>query len=230
MSYRIDADSVDEADEAVVLEVFSATNASLAGDAPVLRSTGWVLDDDGTGNNLALFVLGPDVKENLPGGAVASFDISLSRPAPRDLEFAFTTSNGTAEAGADYVATSGTIRFTEGQTRTAVNVPIIGDTLSEPDETFTLKVMPTGDLANGEAGTEGTATVVDNGPVMPPPELSIADGPDQAEGNAGTTLFSFTVTRSGDLSGASSADWSVAGVGADPRVPRISAARCRVAR
>ncbi|MGO8174608.1 Ig-like domain-containing protein [Rhizobium ruizarguesonis] len=39
---------------------------------------------------------------------------------------------------------------------------------------------------------------------------------DQAEGNSGLTSFSFTVTRTGDPSAESSADWSVAGSGTHP--------------
>ena len=38
----------------------------------------------------------------------------------------------------------------------------------------------------------------------------------QNEGSGGTTVFSFTVTRSGDTSGASTVEWAVAGTGANP--------------
>ncbi|MDB5446298.1 MAG: Alkaline phosphatase, partial [Phenylobacterium sp.] len=38
----------------------------------------------------------------------------------------------------------------------------------------------------------------------------------KAEGNSGSTAFTFTVTRSGDLSGATTADWAVTGSGAAP--------------
>ncbi|MEM7223753.1 MAG: hypothetical protein AAF495_12280, partial [Pseudomonadota bacterium] len=47
--------------------------------------------------------------------------------------------------------------------------------------------------------------------------LSIAPtNADQSEGDAGTTAFTFTVTRTGDLSGASSASFAVAGSGGNP--------------
>ncbi|WP_422049410.1 Ig-like domain-containing protein [Shimia sp.] len=172
VSYRIDADAVDETDEAVVLELFDPSGAALAGDAPVIRTTGWILDDDGTGNNLALFVSSPEVIENLPGGAIAVFDISLSRPADKDLSFAFQTNADTATANADYAPQTGVISFTEGQTRAFVSVPIVADLIDELDETFTLAITPTADLASGNAGTVGTATIIENGP--PPPEPPVA--------------------------------------------------------
>ncbi|MBO9406206.1 tandem-95 repeat protein [Shimia sp. R9_1] len=172
ISYRIDADAVDETDEAVVLELFDPSGAALAGDAPVIRTTGWILDDDGTGNNLALFVSSPEVIENLPGGAIAVFDISLSRPADKDLSFAFQTNADTATANADYAPQNGVISFTEGQTRAFVSVPIVADLIDELDETFTLDITPTADLASGNAGTVGTATIIENGP--PPPEPPVA--------------------------------------------------------
>ena len=53
----------------------------------------------------------------------------------------------------------------------------------------------------------------------PPPTTGFAIGATdavKAEGDSGTTQFTFTVTRSGDLSGADSVDWAVTGSGSDP--------------
>ena len=43
-----------------------------------------------------------------------------------------------ATAGSDYVAASGSVTIPAGSTSFTVNVPIIGDTTIEPDETFAL--------------------------------------------------------------------------------------------
>ena len=54
-------------------------------------------------------------------------------------------------------------------------------------------------------------------PPQPLPELSIAaSSAVKEEGISGSTVFTFTVTRSGDLTGVSSASWSVVGTGANP--------------
>ena len=144
--YRVDADSIDEPDETIILEAFSAQGAALAGSGPVLRSTGWILDDDGTGNNLALYVSRPLVVEGDGGTRQAIFDVSLSRPAPEAFDVPFNTLDGSATAGEDYEATSGTLSFAVGQTSASVSVPIFGDTDIEPTELFT--------LAFGFQGTE----------------------------------------------------------------------------
>ena len=69
------------------------------------------------------------------------------------------------------------------------------------------------DLA-GNAGAGGSrAFAVDT----QAPVLSIAAlAASQAEGNGGSTGFTFTVTRSGDVSAASTAHWAVSGSGANP--------------
>ena len=53
---------------------------------------------------------------------------------------------------------------------------------------------------------------------------------DKAEGNSGSTPFTFTVTRSGDTSGASSVNYAVTGSGTNAATRRTSpAARCPAA-
>ncbi|MCE8421393.1 hypothetical protein LZ190_22550, partial [Rhodovulum sulfidophilum] len=107
VSYRIDGDDIAETDEAVVLEVLGAvngTNAQNANNAPVLRATGWILDDDATGNKLAMYVSRPVLVETDSGQTSASFEVSLSRPAPSDFTVTYATVDGSAVAGEDYVA------------------------------------------------------------------------------------------------------------------------------
>jgi len=55
------------------------------------------------------------------------------------ITFSYQTIDGTATAGSDYTAVSGTSTIASGQT-VNINVPIIGDTNVEADETFTLRV------------------------------------------------------------------------------------------
>ena len=153
VSFRISGDSLDELDEAVVLEVFSASGgAALAGNAPVLRSTGWVLDDDGSGNPLALYASRPLVVEGDSGIRQANFEISLSRPAPAAFSMTYTTVDGSALAGQDYVAKSGTLNFVAGQTTAGVSVDVIGDAMIEPSDFFTLAFSTPASIANASLG------------------------------------------------------------------------------
>jgi hypothetical protein len=76
----------------------------------------------------------------------------------------FVSADGTATAGSDYTATSGTLTFPSGTpsgTTQTLMVPILDDPADEPDETFTLT------LSNPVGGTLGaitvhTVTIVDN--------------------------------------------------------------------
>ena len=56
------------------------------------------------------------------------------------LSVDYTTRNGTAQAGSDYLATSGKLVLYPGETQAVIVVEILGDTLPEPDETFFLDV------------------------------------------------------------------------------------------
>jgi hypothetical protein len=68
----------------------------------------------------------------------------------------FTTSDGTATAGADYTAVSTTLTFVPGQVIQTVTVPILDDVIGDGDETVTLS------LTNATGGAVlGTRRVVD---------------------------------------------------------------------
>jgi secreted trypsin-like serine protease len=57
------------------------------------------------------------------------------------LSVDYTTRNGTATAGEDYLAVADTLILYPGETQAAIAVEVIGDTLPEPDETFYLDVF-----------------------------------------------------------------------------------------
>ena len=88
----------------------------------------------------------------------ATFTVSLAAPAPESRTVTFATADGTAVAGADYVATSGTLDFARGDRTKEVSVPILPDTQVEGDEYFYL-------VLSGENGPEasGTSVITDDG-------------------------------------------------------------------
>lgn len=138
---RIDSDFLVEADEAVLLEVFNPDGgATLTGNATLLRAPGWILDDDGMTDKLALYTASPRLIEADSGTTQAVFDIELSRPAPQGFSVSYRTVDGSAVAGKDYVAKSGTVEFVTGQTSASVVVGIRGDRTVEPNEDFFLFV------------------------------------------------------------------------------------------
>lgn len=90
----------------------------------------------------------------------ATFTVSLSSASANSVTVNYATANGTATAGSDYTAKSGTLTFAAGETSKTVTVNILGDTVVESDETFSLLLSG---ASNATIGTgTGTATLVND--------------------------------------------------------------------
>ena len=119
-----------------------------------------------------------------------TFTVTLSAADTHPVVVDYTTANGTAIAGSDYVATSGTLTFNPGETSKTLSVTKNGDIAFEANETFFLDL--TNPVNANLLQARGTGTISNDDS---PPSISINDV-SQAEGNAGTTSFTFTVTLS----------------------------------
>ena len=74
----------------------------------------------------------------------------------------YATTNGTATAGADYTAKTGTVSFGAGVLTKTITIPLRGDSIVEGNETFRLRLgVPTGGVQPGPRGTT-EVTIVDN--------------------------------------------------------------------
>jgi hypothetical protein len=78
--------------------------------------------------------------EGNSGTHAMSFAVTLSAASSQQVTVQWATVSGTAHSPSDYVAASGTITFTPGQTSTSVPVTIKGDHTVEPNETFKVKL------------------------------------------------------------------------------------------
>lgn len=99
------------------------------------------------------------------------------------LSVDFSTANGTANAGLDYTATSGTLTFAPGETSKTFSVPILADAVDEIDETVVLNLR---NLTSG-VYSRPTAILKIKGNILPPSapqNLTAAAGP----GNGQITL------------------------------------------
>jgi hypothetical protein len=83
-----------------------------------------------------LSIADASVLEGDVGSTNIIFTVSLLPPTLQTVTVAYATSNGTAQAGSDYVATNGLLTFTAGQTNQFITVTVLGDTNTEPNETF----------------------------------------------------------------------------------------------
>ncbi|MTJ37239.1 Calx-beta domain-containing protein, partial [Dolichospermum sp. UHCC 0260] len=88
--------------------------------------------------NLSLSINDVTLTEGNSGTKNATFTVTLSGETFQPVTVNYATANGTATAGSDYTATTGTLIFNvnPGETSKQITVSILGDTLAESDETF----------------------------------------------------------------------------------------------
>lgn len=128
------------------------------------------------------------VAEGNVGTANATFTVRLSVAYDVPVTVGYATTGGTATAGGDYQAASGTLTIPAGQTSGTITVPVTGDRVVEPNETFFVNLSsPTyGVIADGT----GIGTIVDDEPRISVNSVSVK------EGNSGMKVMTFTVTLS----------------------------------
>jgi len=130
------------------------------------------------------------VVEGNSGTTQATFVVALSAASSQSVSFSFATSNGTATAGSDYVATTGASAFAPGEVEKPVVVLVNGDTVDEVQETLFL------DISNVQNATvsssRGNGFIVDDdGPTISINDVTVT------EGNSGTKAATFTLSLSG---------------------------------
>ncbi len=88
------------------------------------------------------------------------FSVQLSRPSSTNVTVNFTTVDGSATAGSDYVSTNGVLIFPPGQTNQTITVLVIGDTVGEPTEDFS--VLLSNPVNANLADTLGAGTILND--------------------------------------------------------------------
>jgi len=106
------------------------------------------------------------------------------------------TVDGTAVAGEDYSSVRTTLNFLPNETSKIVNIPITNDSVNEPDETIILGLeSPSGGAVLGDP-INAIVTILNDDET---PSVSI-NNISTAEGDTGTTAFTFTISLSGQTS------------------------------
>ena len=188
VSVPVIGDTAVETDETFNLNLSSPANATIADGSGV----GTILNDD---SYAALSVNDVAVLEGDSGTSNLVFTVQLSKAdSLRVITVNYATADGSATAGSDYTANSGTLTFPKGTTTQTVSVSIIGDTAIETDETFTLDLSGPVNATLADASGAGTITNDDAVPVEDA-AMSVNDVA-MLEGNSGTNNLVFTVQLS----------------------------------
>ena len=158
--------------------------------------------------DFAIKPLDADNAEGDSGNTAFTFEITRSSGSgPGSVQYAVTGAELDDFAG----ATSGTVNFLNGETSKIITIQVAGDTLIEANQDFTVT------LSNPSAGSEiATASAI--GTIQNDDhetyQLSIAPlAAVKAEGNSGTTEYTFTVTRGGGTADGATVDYAVTGTG-----------------
>ena len=136
------------------------------------NSTGAICTSDGRqlSNSPSTTVRGPaalsvaDASADENNDDTLDFVVSLDRASTLTVTVDYATSNGTATAGSDYTATSGTLTFDPGDVTETVSVPILDDAIDDGGETmtFTLSNASNARIADGTA----TGTIENSDPLQ----------------------------------------------------------------
>ena len=171
----------------------SETYAVVAGDVgATLKVEARFTDDDGTGETVtsaetaavvrpAVLSIGDArVDEGDTGSVTLGFAVTLDRAATEAVRVDWATSDGSARAGTDYTAGSGTVTFGAGDSRRTVSVTVAGDMVDEPNETLTVTLSGASGATVGDGVATGTITDDDDAPavtlVLTPASVSEAGG------------------------------------------------------
>jgi len=184
ITVQLVSDNVFEPDETFFVNLSNPTNATIGdgqGQATITN------DDPQPTISIAASSFRTEGAAGTSGNA--SFEVRLSNPSYQTITVAYATANGTATAGSDYTATSGSITFNPGETTKTINVEVIGDNTDEVNETYFVNLTNPTNATLGLA--QGVGTIADDdGPSMSIGNASVT------EGNTGFTNAVFTVTLS----------------------------------
>ena len=156
------------------------------------RATVTILDDD---EPPALFITPATGSEGATGNGQPKIDftVSLNVATAEEVTVDWATSDGTATAGADYTAATGTVTFKSGETSQTISVSLIDDSDDEPAETFIVTLSnPTNvEIVEGRI-IQAKGTVEDDDL----PTVTVAARESEIEEGEPAV---FVLTRTGDL-------------------------------
>ncbi|MFN2511681.1 MAG: Calx-beta domain-containing protein [Pyrinomonadaceae bacterium] len=165
VNVMVNGDTLNEDNEAFVVNLSSATNANITDG----QGQGTITNDDALPT---LSINDVSVTEGNNGTVTAAFTVSLSPASGQTVTVNYATANGTATAGGDYQAINTTaLTFNPGETNKTVTVVVIGDTLNEADETVFVNLTNTTNAT--VADNQGIVTITNDDP-MPTGNLKIS--------------------------------------------------------
>jgi hypothetical protein len=98
------------------------------------------------------------LKEGDNGTKAFDFVVILSAQTNVDVTVVYSTANGTATAGSDYLSSGGTLTIPAGATVRTITLLVTGDSIFEADETFFVN-LSSATNATIQGFGQGTGTI-----------------------------------------------------------------------
>jgi Calx-beta domain-containing protein len=207
LTINVSGDASIESDEGFTVTLSNANAASLL----TATATGTIVNDDA---GLSIAATDASKREGNSGNAPFTFTVTRtgSSRGAVSANYAVRGSGTNPAATADFGGTlpRRTINFADGETSKTITINVSGNKSVEPDEDFTVTLSnPVGaNLVTASA----TGTILNDDTAL---SIAATDA-NRLEGNSGTTPFTFTVTRTGDLSRTATVTFIVSAGGSQP--------------
>src|SRR5205814_2262215 len=125
ITVTVKGDTLDEANETFNVTLSAPSGAAIADGTGV----GTITDDD---TAPTLSIADATTTEGNSATVTAVFTATLSAVSGRTVTVGYSTADGTATAGSDYTAATGTLTFAAGETSKTISISVPGDTTDEP--------------------------------------------------------------------------------------------------
>jgi len=158
ITFNVDGDIGPEADENFTVTLSNPVGG-IIGDGV---ATGTIINDDGPPPLVTINDV--TVTEGDAGTSLMTFTVTRTGGTGA-FDVSYATQDITASAGSDYVATSGTLNFADGQMSQTISVAINGDTLSEVSETLRVVLSNATNFAL-LADSTGVGTIAGDDPIF----------------------------------------------------------------
>ena len=163
----VSGDTDNETNETFFVNLTGAAGARII--AP--QGLGTIVGDDGP----LVSIADAGFAEGDDGTTNQAFTVTISADPSERVVVDYRTVAGTATTGVDYSSVDATLIFDPGQPLTqTILVPIVGDTTSEADETFTVEL--TGATVVGISDDEATGTIQDDDALISIDDVVVTEG------------------------------------------------------
>ena len=190
-----------ENDETFFVNLSNAVGATIGDE----QAVGTILNDDQPLQDIS--IVDVSISEGSAGSTTrAEVTIRLSGPSPNPVSVDFSTANGTATAGQDYVQQSGTVTFAPAEVFRTISLDILGDNQIESNERFFINLF---NPVNGEiVDNQASFTILNDDAVIP--NVTVNDITISEGANGERTQVNFDVRLSGPTTQPVTVDFATA--------------------